>query len=68
MNSSKKNGEWIIVHPTDVMTMLPVYQCSLCKGLVDGYDPDKICLHCGSENKKAVNKYIKLAIGELNSG
>lgn len=60
-----KTGEWVIVHPTDVMTMVPVWQCSCCKGLVSGYTTDKNCIHCGSENKEAVNKKVKLAISEL---
>lgn len=60
-----KTGKWTIVHPTDIMTLVPVWQCSNCKGLVSGYTTDKNCIHCGSENKKAVNKKIKLAISEL---
>lgn len=54
----------MIVHPTDVMTLLPVYQCSVCKNLVSGYYPDTKCVHCGSKNKKS-NQSVELAICEL---
>lgn len=60
-----KKGEWIIVHPVDVFTMVPVWQCSNCKGLVSGYTPDKNCNNCDSENKEAVNKHVELSISEL---
>ena len=60
-----KCGEWIIVHPTDVFTMVPVWQCSSCKQLTSGYTPDKICPNCESKNKEAVNKHVELAISEL---
>lgn len=57
-----KSGEWIIVHPTDCFTMLPVYECSICKNLCSGYDPDPICIYCGSENKVNNKTYIEKAI------
>ena len=61
-----KTGEGIIVHPTDIFTMIPVRQCSSCTGLVNGYYPDKICLHCGSNNKENISSYIELTIfGEV---
>ena len=52
------NGEWIIVHPTDCFTLLPVYECSVCKNTCDGYDPDPICYYCGSKNKVNNKKSI----------
>ena len=55
---SVMNGEWIIVHPTDCFTMLPVYECSVCKKTCSGYDPDPICLYCGSNNKVNTKKFI----------
>ncbi len=60
-----KKGEWIIVHPTDIMTMVPVWQCSNCNGIVDGYTPDKICLHCGSENEQDNGKSVELCLSEM---
>ena len=45
------NGEWIIVHPTDCFTLLPVYECSECKETCSGYEPDPVCFYCGSKNK-----------------
>lgn len=60
-----KCGEWIIVHPVDVFTMVPVWQCSTCERFVSGYTPDKNCIHCGSENKESVNKHVELSISEL---
>ena len=58
----KKKGEWVIVHPTDCMTMLPVYQCSNCGKLTSGYDPEPICIECESYNVKAINKSISIPI------
>lgn len=43
-----KTNEWITVYPTDYMTFVPIYQCSVCKGLTFGYKPDSYCIHCGS--------------------
>lgn len=60
-----KRGKWTIVHPTDVMTLVPVWQCSNCCGVVDGYDPDEICPHCGSENKQDNNKSVELCLAEM---
>lgn len=60
-----KRGKWTIVHPTDVMTMVPVWQCSNCNGIVDGYYPDKICLHCGSENEQDKGKSVELCLAKM---
>ena len=57
-----KVGEWIIVHPIDCFTMVPVYQCSVCGKLTSGYDPDPKCLDCGAVNKVAKNKSVELEI------
>lgn len=71
MNSLKKKtklkqGNWLIVHPTDCFTMLPVWQCSSCKQLTSGYTPDEICEHCGSRNKEDTKHSVELAIfGEV---
>lgn len=58
------NGEWIIVHPTDCFTMLPVYECSVCKNLCHGYEPDPICPDCGSKNKVNTKKFIEKPLFE----
>lgn len=54
-----KIGEWVIVEPTDCMTMLPIYECSLCYYLRSGYDPDPVCPNCGSLNMINTKKCIK---------
>ena len=59
-------GEWIIVHPTDGFSMLPIYECSVCKNSCSGYDPDPICVHCGSKNKVNAKKYISRPIFDSN--
>lgn len=67
LNDYKKRdkcGQWIIVHPTDCFTMLPVYECSVCKKLDSGYDPDPICPHCGAKNKVNTKKFIERPIFE----
>ena len=46
-----KKGKWIIVHSTDCMTMVPVYQCSKCKHLESGYLTTEACTNCGSVNE-----------------
>lgn len=56
------NGEWIIIHPEDCFTLLPVYECSVCKKITDGYDPDPICIYCGSNNKVNTKKFISKSI------
>lgn len=60
-----KNGEWIIVHPTDCMTMLPVYQCSICKELTSGFAP-KRCFNCESINTISPDKIVSIPIFERN--
>lgn len=63
-------GKWRIVHPTDCFTMLPVYECSRCKYLNNGYDPGVICPKCGSknseDNKKSVTRTILDNVFEQN--
>ena len=54
----KREGKWIIVHPTDCFTMVPVYQCSNCGRLTSGYEPDRICTHCHSDNEIDRDNYI----------
>ena len=61
------NGEWIIVHPTDCFTMLPVYECSICKKICNGYEPDPVCFYCGSKNKVNTKKYISKPIFDSNA-
>lgn len=56
-----KKGKWISVHPTDCMTLLPVYQCSRCKYLESGYLTTEACTNCGS-----VNTVDKIAIKEMS--
>ena len=61
-----KTGKWIIVHPTDCFTAVPVWQCSSCKQLTNGYTPDRVCVNCGSDNEQAKGEYVELAIfGEV---
>ena len=57
-----KKGKWIIVHPTDCFTMVPVWQCSVCKKLTSGYTPDKMCIYCDSNNKEDNSTFVELAI------
>lgn len=54
----KCEGKWITVHPTDCYTLVPVYQCSNCGKLVSGYEPARICTHCGSDNEIDKDNYI----------
>lgn len=58
LNGDIMNGEWIIVNPTDCFTSLPVYECSVCKRTCSGYEPDLVCLYCGSKNKVNTKKSV----------
>ena len=60
------NGEWIIVHPTDCFTMFPVYECSVCKNLCHGDDPDLVCIYCGANNTVNTKQYIDRPIFDSN--
>ena len=60
-NMKIKTGEWIIIHPTDCFTLLPVWECSICEYVESGYTP-KYCSRCGSINTIAKNKHVKRAI------
>lgn len=60
----QKKGKWYIVHPTDCFTALPVYQCSNCKKLTDGYYPDKECSNCGCINEVDKHKSVTMPIME----
>lgn len=55
-------GKWIIVHPTDCFTMVPVYQCSNCKYLESGYLTTEACTNCGSVNTVDKTDYKEIAI------
>ena len=57
-------GKWILVHPTDCFTAVPVHQCSRCKKLTSGYEPDSVCTCCGSRNEMAKHEFVKLALFE----
>ena len=60
-----KKGEWIIVHSDDIFTLVPVFQCSVCKKLTSGYiTSDDICPHCEAQNKVAPNKCVELSIAD----
>ncbi|MBQ2396253.1 MAG: hypothetical protein II304_04310 [Bacteroidales bacterium] len=56
------NGKWIAVNPTDCFTAVPIYQCSACKDIYSGYEPDLICIKCGSRNKIDIHKSVSLPI------
>lgn len=45
-----RKGKWIIVHPTDCFTLVPVYQCSECNHIESGYLTTEACTKCGSIN------------------
>lgn len=58
-------GKWISVHCTDGFSMLPVYQCSVCKSTTSGYYPDKFCVQCGAENEVDSSLFVELSLGEI---
>ena len=58
------NGEWIIVEPIDCFTMVPVYECSICKNLSNGYDPGCVCIFCNSKNTVNTKEFIQRPILE----
>lgn len=63
-STARVTGKWIIVEPTDCFTAVPVYQCSRCKKLTSGYEPDSVCVYCGSINKVANHEFVALALFE----
>ncbi len=58
-------GKWIIIYPTDGFTMVPVYQCSVCKKSCSGYEPGPICPYCESNNKVDAKKFTSKSIKEI---
>ena len=58
----KMKGEWILIEPTNCFTMLPVYECSKCKKLYHGYEPESFCGNCGLKNKINNKRYVKKGI------
>ena len=61
-----KKGKWIIVHPTDCFTLIPIYQCSECEYLESGYLTTEACVNCGSANTVDKTDYRELTLFASN--
>lgn len=50
-----KKGEWLLVDGENFMSMLPMYQCSVCGDIISTYYTSNVCEHCGSMNEDKGN-------------
>ena len=44
-----KVGTWLLVMNDEVMSLVPMYKCSLCGNNFSAYYPPDVCEHCGAK-------------------
>ena len=44
-----KTGKWLSVGGNNIMSLVPVYKCSICYNTFSGYYPPDVCEHCGAK-------------------
>lgn len=46
-----KTGEWLSLGNDNVMSLVPMYKCSICGNSFSGYYPPDVCECCGAKMK-----------------
>ena len=44
-----KIGIWLSVVDDNIMSLVPMYRCSICYNTFSGYYPPDVCEHCGAK-------------------
>ena len=44
-----KTGEWLLEMNDEMMSLVPMYSCSICGNSFSGYYPPDACEHCGAK-------------------
>jgi rRNA maturation endonuclease Nob1 len=50
-NKAVRNiGKWVLVDNNSIMSIQPIYRCSVCNKNISTYYPPSVCEYCGSFN------------------
>lgn len=44
-----KAGTWLLEMNDEIMSLIPMYRCSICGNSFSGYYPPDVCDHCGAK-------------------
>jgi hypothetical protein len=44
-----KAGTWLLYEGDEMMSLVPMYSCSICGNSFSGYYPPDVCDHCGAK-------------------
>ena len=44
-----KTSKWLLMMDDEVMSLIPMYKCSICGNSFSGYYPPEVCEHCGAK-------------------